>query len=136
MQMVSSDRGNNLVSLSGLTAEELREFENLPGLDWLQGAHLLVRTNGLSNQVLGGTDELAAKAPVQHRMQSRRFRSNAVVAGSTSVRSFPQMGQDCRFAYRGYATPAATVQATTYRPMTASRFIAYVGSPESNAKDQ
>jgi hypothetical protein len=81
MQIVGSDRGNDLVSLSGLTAEELHEFENLPGLDWLLGAHLLVRTNGF---VLGASE------PKQ-----------VIVVCDTAYRSFPQY----RF-WRGAATHA------------------------------
>lgn len=52
IRIISADRGTNLVSLSGLSAAELREFQDVPGLSWLHGAHLLVRTNGL---LLGGS---------------------------------------------------------------------------------
>jgi len=48
VRIISSDRGTNLADLSRLTSEELREFQNIPGMSWLHGAHLLVRTNGFA----------------------------------------------------------------------------------------
>jgi hypothetical protein len=45
-RIISADRGTNRVSFAGLSVEELREFQNIPGLSWLHGAHLLVRRNG------------------------------------------------------------------------------------------
>jgi hypothetical protein len=53
-RIISSDRGTNLVSLSGLSAEEVLEFQNVAGLSWLHGARLLVRTNGF---VLGAGED-------------------------------------------------------------------------------
>jgi hypothetical protein len=47
VRIVSSDRGTNFISLSGLRPEEARGFESIPGMRWLGSAHILVRTNGV-----------------------------------------------------------------------------------------
>jgi hypothetical protein len=118
IRIISADRATNVVRLSALSPDELREFQNLPGQSWLHGAHLLVRTNDLAlgtsepKQVIVVCDTAYSNFP-QYRFW--RAASHAVGYSDGSVGLVPPAEYQL-FDLRGFQDISRFIQKTRVEP--------------------